>query len=311
MSTLRVALEEYLEARRALGYKLRLAGSLLERFVDFADEQGATVITTKLAMQWATLPQHVQPAQWANRLGMVRGFARYRQAADPLTEVPAPQLLTGRFRRTTPHIYSEDELKRLIHAASNLSSVAGLRSCTYATLFGLFAVTGMRTNEPLRLDDENVDLENGVLTVHGAKFGKSRYVPLHDSTKRALRHYATQRDRLCTRRQCPSFFVSETGVRITEWSLRRTFVELSQQIGLRNWADSRGPRLMDFRHRFAVNTLIQWYRDDVDVQRHLPELSTYLGHTHITDTYWYLTAVPELMHLASQRLERAVQGDQS
>ena len=112
MSTLRVALEEYLEARRALGYKLRLAGSLLERFVDFADEQGATVITTKLAMQWATLPQHVQPAQWANRLGMVRGFARYRQAADPLTEVPAPQLLTGRFRRTTPHIYSEDELKR-------------------------------------------------------------------------------------------------------------------------------------------------------------------------------------------------------
>lgn len=311
MSTLRAALGEYLEHRRALGYKLRLAGSLLERFVDFADEQGATVITTKLAVQWATLPQQVQSAQWANRLGMVRGFARYRQAADPLTEVPSPQLLPGRYRRIIPHIYSDEELKRLIHAASNLSSVAGLRSCTYATLFGLFAVTGMRTNEPLQLDDENVDLKNGVLTIHGAKFGKSRYVPLHDSTKQALRHYATQRDRLCAHRQCPSFFVSETGARITEWSLRWTFVGLSHQIGLRKPEDSRGPRLTDFRHRFAVNTLIQWYRNGVDVQRHLPELSTYLGHVHITDTYWYLTAVPELMQLASRRLERTVQGDQS
>ncbi len=311
MSTLRVALEEYLGVRRALGYKLRIAGGLLDRFVEFADEQGATVITTELAMRWATLPEQVQPAQWANRLGMVRGFARYRQAADPRTQVPLPELLPTRYRRPAPHIYSDDELNRLIHAASNLSSVTGLRPRTYATLFGLFAVTGMRTNEPLQLDDENVDLKNGVLTIHGAKFGKSRYVPLHTSTNRALRHYATQRDRLCLHRQSPSFFVSEPGVRITEWSLRWTFVKLSQEIGLREPGDSRGPRLLDFRHRFAVNTLIQWYRNGVDVERHLPELSTYLGHAHITDTYWYLTAVPELMHLASRRLERAVRGGQS
>jgi integrase len=187
----------------------------------------------------------------------------------------------------------------------------GLRPYTYSTLFGLLAVTGMRTNEPLQLDRENVDLSHGVLTVRGAKFGKSRYVPIHASTRRALRRYALQRDRRCVNPQSLSFFISERGTRVTEWSLRWTFVKLSHEIGLRSPADTHGPRLLDFRHRFAVNTLIRWYRAGIDVERHLPELATYLGHQQITDTYWYLSAVPELMHLAVQRLERTVRGGQS
>ena len=308
MSELHAALEEYLSVRRALGVKLRLPGRLLERFVDFAEREGAAVITTDLALRWATQPADVQPAQWANRLGMVRRFAQYRSAADPRTEVPPPDLLPFRTQRPIPYLYSDEEVSRLLEAARQLPAVTGLRPHTYATLFGLYAVTGMRTNEPLHLDREDVDLTQGVLTVRGTKFGKSRYLPIHPSTQEVLQAYAERRDALCPHPLAPSFFLAECGSRLTEWSVRWTFVKLSRQIGLRGPQDSRGPRLLDFRHRFAVKTLIQWYRDGHDVEHHLPELATYLGHTHVADTYWYLTAVPELLHLAALRVEQAKGG---
>jgi integrase len=304
MSELRTALEDYLALRRTLGFKLRLAGRLLQNFVRFAEREGADRITTALALRWATQPADAQPAQWANRLGMVRRFAQYRSATDPCTEVPPPDLLPHRFRRPPPYIYSDDELRRLIQAAKQLSSTSGLRPHTYATLFGLYAVTGMRTNEALRLDRADVDLNEGVLTVREGKFGKSRWVPIHVSTQRTLRRYGAVRERLYPNPNTPSFFVSERGTRVSEWSARYTFVKLSRQIALRGPSDSGGPRLHDFRHRFAVNTLLQWYRAGLDVERHLPRLSTYLGHAHVSDTYWYLTATPELMHLANRRLER-------
>jgi integrase len=161
----------------------------------------------------------------------------------------------------------------------------------------------MRCNEALQLDRDDVDLVNGVLTIRGAKFGKSRYVPMHASTQCVMNAYATCRDRLCRSPDSPSFFVSDRGGRLTHWSVRCTFVKLSHQIGLRGAGDSRGPRLHDLRHRMAVNTLLGWYRNGVDVERRLPELSTYLGHAHITDTYWYLTATPELLQQALLRLE--------
>lgn len=309
MNELQAALDEYLAVRRAFGVKLRLAGRLLQRFVDFAEHEGATVITTDLALRWATLPADVQPAQWANRLGMVRRFAQYQRAMDPRTEVPPSDLLPHRFHRPSPYIYTDDEVRHLINAAQQLSSVTELRPHTFTTLFGLFAVTGMRTNELLHLDRDDVDLMHGILTVRGTKFGKSRYVPVHTSTQRALRRYADQRDLLCHNPLSPSFFISERGTRLTEWSLRWTFVKLSRQIGLRGPSDSRGPRLHDFRHRFAVNTLLRWYRSGIDVEQHLPELATYLGHVHVSDTYWYLTAIPELLHLAARRLEQTRRGE--
>jgi integrase len=308
MSPLRIALEEYLALRRSLGFKLRLSGRLLERFVKFAESRGAEFITRDLAVSWATEPADVQPAQWSNRLGMVRRFAQYHLANEPRTEVPCADLLPYRYRRQAPYIYSDREVRRLLRAAARLPSTLGLRAATYTTLFGLYASTGLRTNEALRLDRADMDVAEGVLRVRQSKFGKSRYLPIHGSTQGALARYAAQRDRLYRQPNTPAFFISERGTRITEWSLRYTFVKLSHQIRLRSAGEARGPRIHDFRHRFAVNTLRDWYRDGVDVERHLPRLSTYLGHAHVTDTYWYLTATPELMQLAKRQLERTIGG---
>jgi site-specific recombinase XerD len=310
MSPLRTALQDYLALHRALGFELRLAGRLLQRFVDFAQAADAAYITTELALQWATQPAHAQPAQWANRLGMVRRFAQYCSSIDLRTVVPPPDLLPYRLTRPSPYIYRDEQIAQLIQAARALPSQTGLRPHTYSTLFALYAVTGMRTQEPLRLDRADVDLANGVLTVRGTKFGKSRYVPTHPSSRRALRRYAANRDRLCPSSQSPSFFLSEQGTRVTEWSVRWTFVKLSHQIGLRQSDDSRGPRLLDLRHRLAINTLIRWHRRGVDIEKHLPELSTYLGHVHISDTYWYLSATPELLRQALRRVERSEAGPQ-
>ena len=308
MSPLRTALDEYLALRRSLGFRLRLAGRLLERFVEFADRQDAEFITCELALQWAIAPADVQPAQWANRLGLVRRFAQYHLATEPRTEVPPADLLPYRYRRQRPYIYRDTEVRALMTAAAALPSALGLRAATYATLFGLYASTGLRTNEALRLDCDDVDLVHGVLRINDGKFGKSRCLPVHRSTQQALAHYAAQRDQRCPRPNTPGFFVAECGTRISEWSLRYTFVKLSRQIGLRGASDARGPRIHDFRHRFAVNTLRNWYRAGVDVERCLPRLSAYLGHTHVTDTYWYLTATPELMQLAQRRLKHALSG---
>ena len=305
MSTLRTAFDEYLAVRRALGYKLLLEGRLLRRFVDFAEGSGADYITTELALKWATQPADAQPSQWANRLAMVRRFARYCLPSDPRTVVPPPDLLPQRYRRVAPHIYSDEQIIRLLNAARQLPSTTGLRPHTFATLFGLYVATGLRANEALNLVREDVDLVNGVLTIRETKFGKTRYVPLHPSTQRALQRYARFRDRLCRNPGSPRFFLTDRGTRVTYDTLRWTFVKVSHQIGLRGPDDSYGPRLHEFRHRLAINTLVKWYRRGVDVERHLPALSTYLGHAHITDTQWYLTATPQLLRYALKRVERS------
>ena len=303
MSALRQALEDYLAGRRALGFELRSAGAALHKFVSFAEQEGAEVITTDLALRWAQLPADVQPCQWANRLGMVRRFAQYRHAADPRTEIPAQDLLPYQYRRRSPHIYSDEEIEQLLQGARKLSSKTGLRAATYATFLGLLAVTGMRMGEALSLDREDVDREQGVLTLRRTKFGKSRYVPLHPSTQQVLQDYEALRDRIHPKPKTSSFFLSEQGRRPSESSVRGTFLLLSRRIGLRGPNDKDGPRLHDLRHRFAVQTLLSWYRAGVDVERNLPKLATYLGHSHIHYTYWYLTAVPELLRWATFRLE--------
>ena len=295
------ALEEYLNVRRALGFKLQNSGGLLKRFVSYAEREGTSSITTEVALRWAMEQKKCQPAQWANRLSTVRIFARYMKALDPGTEVPSQGLLPYRFRRTQPYLYTDEEIARLIQAARKLPSPLGLRAVTYSTLFGLLAVTGMRMSEPIALDRDNVDLSPGTLTVRGAKFGKSRIVPVHASTLEALRCYHGLRDRVCPRAK--SFFASEGGARLTACSVRWTFVRLSRQTGLRGPAEAHGPRLHDLRHRFAVQTLLGWYRAGLNVEQHLPELSAYLGHAHVNDTYWYISAVPELLQLATLRLE--------
>lgn len=311
MSKLRIALEKYLKVRSALGYKIDSLGSLLRRFVDFADRAGADFITTELALSWAMQPAKAQPRSLALRLGMVRRFARHCSASDPRTIVPPPDLIPYQYRRPTPYVYRDEQIDRLLQAAQRLPSATGLRSHTYATLFGLYVVTGMRRNEALQLNREDVDLVNGVLTIRGTKFGKSRYIPLHPTTKRALQRYAARRDHLCRYPISPSFFLTERGARLNQSAVRQTFVKISREIGLRRPDDSRGPRLHDFRHRLAINTLLNWHRRGTDVEQHLPVLSTYLGHTEITDTYWYLTSTPELLRYALRRVERSSRESQS
>jgi integrase/recombinase XerD len=301
---LREALEEYLKVRRMFGFKLRIPGSLLQKFVSYVEGEGASYITRELAVRWATQPKNCQPANWAKRLSMVRSLARYLSATDPRTEIPPGGLLPYRFARKTPYLYTDEEIACLIEAAEKLPPPRGLRAATYATLFGLLAVTGMRMSEPIVLNRDQVDLARGILTIRRTKFGKSRIIPIHASTLEALQRYAELRDRLCPWAQTESFFISERGTRLERSTVHRTFIHLSRQIGLRGPDASRGPRLHDLRHGFAIETLLRWYRAGVDVEQHLPELSTYLGHTRVAGTYWYITAVPELLRLATLRLEK-------
>jgi integrase/recombinase XerD len=307
MSTLRQAAEQYLQLRRDLGYKLRETGRRLEDFVAFAEREGASHVTTDLALRWAQQPAGVQPATWASRLRIVRRFALWLSAADRRTEVPPPGLLPGRYLRKRPYIYSDAEIRDLIRAAGQLSSAAGLKGRTYATIFGLLAVTGMRVSEVVALDREDVDLDEGILRIRRTKFGKSRLVAVHDSTRQVLAEYARERDRIVRRPAAPAFFLSEGGDRVTACAARFNFAKVSREVGLRAptaGRHGRGPRLHDMRHRFAVCTLLRWYRAGLDVEREIPKLATYLGHVHVNETYWYLEAVPELLELAARRLER-------
>jgi len=263
------AVSEYLTLRRNLGFGLRLTGGALRSFATFLDRKHEPRITTSSALAWATSPTNAQPSQWANRLAMVRRFARHHAASDPRTEIPPDGLLPHRYRRVRPYFYSEEQLRGLLAATRRLPSRLGLRSTSYATIFGLLAATGMRMSEPLALDRPDVDLDRGILTITRTKFRKSRLIPVHRSTCAALRRYANRRDRLVRNAKDPSFFISEWGTRLTEWSVRWTFVEMSHRIGLRKPGDSRGPRLHDLRHRFAIRTLLRWYRSGADVEQQL------------------------------------------
>jgi integrase len=306
MSPLREALTQYVAVRRALGTQLREPAVTLGHFVDFLEREGADFITLDLALRWATAPQGVQRATWARRLIGVRRFAAWLRATDPRTEVPPSRLLDGRRPRHQAHIFTDQETAQLMAAASRLSSPKGLRAHTYATLIGLLATTGLRPGEALALHREDVDLERGILSVRHTKFGKSRFVPVHESTRAALVRYATRRDACGVRDPRDPFLVSERTRRLPASTARRTFARLSCAVGLRAMTaprrSGRGPRLQDFRHTFATRTLVAWYRAGVDVARELPTLSTYLGHVDVAHTYWYISAVPELLQLATERL---------
>jgi integrase len=308
MTTLHTAVDEYLAMRRNLGFLLCTTGRVLRQFVAFMEHQRARIITTRLALAWAQQPQTVQPAEWARRLSIVRLFARHRHATDPRTEVPPAGLLPYRPRRARPYLYSDDEIRRLVHAARTMPyqyERGALRPWVYSCLLGLLSVSGMRLSDARNLELPDVDLQTGVLTIRGAKFGKTRLVPLHPSVCTVLAGYLRRRHRHWTNRPVSSYvFVSSAGNRLDVGDIHRTFYALSRQIGLRGLADRHGPRIHDLRHRFAVKTLAHWYRTGADPERRLPVLSAYLGHVHVRDTYWYLSAWPELMREAMGRLEQ-------
>jgi integrase len=309
MSSLHDALTDYLATRRALGTQLKWPESSLRKFVDFVETEGAQFISTELAVRWAIQPARVQPATHARRLAIVRGFAIWLQATDARTQVPPQRLLPAQHRRPAPHIYSDREIADLMAAVGQLRSASGLRGATLRTLLGLLAATGLRPGEVLALDVRDVDLAGGVLAVRESKFGKSRFVPLDESTRAALAAYATTRNALPASRDSPAFLITARGRRLGASALRRTFGRLCQIVGLRSRRHARrvghGPRLQDMRHSFATRRLIEWYRAGLDVDRLMPRLATYLGHVSTVETYWYIQAVPELLRLATERMESA------
>jgi len=296
--------EEYLALRRKLGFRLEKPGRELLNFAGYADRVGHEgAITTEMAVRWAKLPHGADPLWRARRLDVVRRFARYRIAVDPGTEVPPAGMLGPSYRRKPPHIYSEDEIASLLGAAASLRPAAGLRPHTYTTLLGLLASTGLRISEALRLDRTDVDLGTGVLTIVETKFHKSRLVPLHPSSTAALSAYAERRDRRHPLLRNGAFLVSDVGSRLGYGGVRCTFVELRRRLGWLPQPGRRPPRIHDLRHTFACRRLLAWYQDGSEIHTKMPVLSTYLGHVKVTDTYWYLTAVPELMAIASARFE--------
>lgn len=301
MSRFRTALERYVGMRQGLGYKYDGPARRLSDFVTFMDDRGAETITTALAMEWVT-STGLQPS-WSIRLSDVRCFAQHLAHFDPLTEVP-PRDAVPPVRRAKPYIYTDAEIAALLEAALALPPTNALRRWTYHSLFGLIAVAGLRHSEALDLRRDDVDLEQGILTIRETKFGKSRLVPLHPTTVAVLSDYAARRDAHIGPPRSPFFFVAEQGGRLLHQYVYRVFWQLSQQIGLRQKGQRNGPRIHDLRHRFAVQTLINWYRAGEDVERELPVLSTFLGHTYVRDTYWYLSEVPELMAHAARRLDK-------
>ncbi|HUZ86986.1 MAG TPA: tyrosine-type recombinase/integrase [Candidatus Baltobacterales bacterium] len=305
MIPLRPALKNYLTMRRALGYKLQRTEKLLAQFIAYVEATSAGLVTIDVAVGWATLPIGGDESWWAARLSVVRSFAHYLHTLDDTAEVPPADLMPARTHRAVPYLYSDDEVLALVAAAAILDFP--LRVLTYQTLIPLLAVTGIRIGEAIRLDTKDVDFENGLLTVWLGKFGKSRELPLHPSTLYALGQFLRRRNRLYPGPKAPSLFISTAGTRLRYCNVHWTWLRLVQRAGLQPRSTVCRPRIHDLRHSFAVQTVIDAYRSDVDVAPRLPLLSTYLGHVHPRHTYWYLSAAPELLTLAGQRLERSLE----
>ena len=302
MKSLQTLLHEYLVMRRMFGAKLDEAERNLKHFIAFLEKRGVAHITTERALEWATLPRDALPPYRARRLAEVRHFAVFARAIVPQHQVPPEGLLPYGCSRRHPYIYRDDEIIALIQAAHGLDGKT--RPLTYATILGLLSVTGMRSGEVVRLERDDVDLVQGIIAVRNSKFGKSRLVPCHATTRQALDNYSAHRDRHWPRPGSTAFFLSEEGLSITAHTLRHTFARLCRDTGLRQPGQLHGPRLHDLRHRFAIRTLMQWYRDGEDAALRLPRLSAWLGHVGISSTYWYLTAIPELMEQAVLHLDR-------
>lgn len=303
----------YLSIRRRLGADLITDERILRRFTAFADKNGAEYVDTKLIMRWLESLPAASAGTRGARFRVARQFALWLHGMDPRHEVPPQGLVPAHVQRVHPHIYSNAEIIAIIEHARTLSSIYGMRGLTCSTLFGLIAVTGLRINEALRLDQSDLDTETGVLRVRFGKLGKERMLPLDRTVVQQLERYGRERDRLLGR-SSEAMFVTCDGHRLGDCCARYNFALVCQQIGLRPKQNRKrhgcGPRIHDLRHTFAVRTMLNWYRSGQDVRREMIKLTTWLGHESPANTYWYLEAVPELLELASARVTSAAEGEQ-
>lgn len=302
--------EQYLALRRRLGFELRTAGAQLLAFARFADASGHRgPISLDLAVRWARSSERARPITWADRLGLLRPFAKYRLRFDAATQIPPLRLLGPGYCRLVPHIYTAGEIASLLQAANGLSPKEGLRPVTYQTLFGLIAATGLRVSEARSLTRADVDFTRGVLTARNTKFRKSRLVPLHRTSVRALKRYAEIRDRKVPLVHTAAFFVSDRGKPLDKRTVHYTFAKLRQHLGWVARGGHPAPRIHDLRHTFICQALLRGYRKRPAFEHDIAALSTYVGHAKVTDIYWYVTGIPELMALAARRFERFAHGD--
>lgn len=299
MSNMLASLEQYLTLRRSLGFKLSSQESRLRNFVAYAQARGQDHITAKLAVEWAE--HQCGPRTWSSRLSTIRSFSRHVALNDLRTEIPPSGIFPPQ-RRARPFIYSDAQVADLLNAMPRLHP-GSFRGVTYHYFFGLLASTGMRFSEAARLLREDADMGTGTLTIRQTKFGKSRYIPLHRSTWDALRRYCEERDCLPTRRASRFFFTGDRGRGLNHANPHFSFIVWTREAGLRGASEAEGPRIHDLRHTFAVRTLLDWYRNGENVDLRIPELSTYLGHGKVADTYWYLSAHPDLLEEAKRRLD--------
>ncbi|AGI68693.1 putative integrase/recombinase [Octadecabacter antarcticus 307] len=309
MKTLSQRLDEYLVLRRAMGFDLSFDERVLRKFTTYGDENGFDQISTSLFLDWKANYGSADNNTWARRLGMVRRFAFWLAEHDDRTEIPSNQLVMGRYRRRVPYIYAPSQIADIVAEAGRLPSPYGLRAALWQTLFGLIAVTGMRVNEALSLNQHDVDLERAVLTLRNTKNGRDRQLPIKGDTVHRLARYAELRDRLVAHRSS-MFFIKEDGEPAGDCGARYNFAQVGRNIGLRSPQafnrHGRGPRIHDLRHSFAVHTILDWFREGRDIEAEMYKLSTYLGHSEPKHTFWYIEAVPELMQLAAARAERQV-----
>jgi integrase len=300
--------EEYLIFRRGIGFSMTTPACYLRSFARYAEQaRHRGPITLDLVTRWALASRSRDPAQAARRLGMIRSFARHRALLDPATEIPPVGLLGPRTRRKQPHIYTNDEIRALLRQASQMLPRDGLRPRTYVTFFSLLLSTGLRLSEACRLTCDDVDLGQGLLTIRGTKFRKSRWVPLHPSATRMLARYAANRESVMPGGPSKFFFRAEGVPRLTIAAVEKAFSRMRYRLRWSAQGRARRPRIHDARHTFTVRRLLRWYEEGADIGQKILALSTYLGHAKVTDTYWYLTGVPELMAIASQRFEHLVQ----
>lgn len=283
--------DEYLQYRRSLGFALRIEGGMLRGFGKFADECGHRgPPTCDLAIRWARLPSKADRLYWARRIEVLIGFARYCQIFDARTEIPPKHIFGPAHRRNTPYIYTDSQLRALAATGPGADSQGGFRQLAYATLFGLLACTGLRISEALQLRIDDVDLKQGVITVRESKRRRSRLVPIHRTAKVRLRDFADQRNRRFP--HASFFFVNQSGNRLPYSTVRTAFRGLSDAL---KWGkEGKHPRLHDLRHTFACRVLQKWQRRASGQEDRIDWLSRYLGHKRVSDTYWYLSATPEL-----------------
>ena len=311
--TLAARVEQYLAERRRLGFHLQTMRYGLESLVEHVRKtrhRGA--LTNEVMAAWARQARQGAGTKvtWARRLRLLRPFTRWLQQFEPATEVPDESIFGPIPGRVTPHIYRDEELVALLEAAGRIGPPSGPRGTVMQTLFGLLACTGMRISEALALLDADVDLKSGVLTIRQSKFGKSRLVPLHVTAVAALQRYRRERDRHARATPETPLFIGSRGQRLGQplgdHQVHLIFDQLRRQLGWVGRGAHGMPRIHDLRHSFAARRMLLWHQQGVDLNQRMLALSTYLGHAKVSNTYWYLTAVPELMAIVGKRFEHFV-----